>query len=897
MNFRRACVATALLLSGTIPALPADTTAPFDLAGPKIDVRVTRGGKTLPIAEVPNLEPGDKVWVHPNLPPTQSARYLMVIAFLRGATNPPPEKWFLKAETWSKQVSEEGLVFTVPEDAQQTLLFLAPETGGDYKTLRNAVRGRPGAFVRSSQDLNQASLDRSRVQTYVAAIRKASDADPKTLHDISLLLARSLNLKVNQDCFDKPTNEQEQCLTQNSDQLVLNDGHSQSMVSTLTNGPGSDLVSQLSATPTAGAGYYSAYVGAVVDMARLLESLHTAEYQYIPALNFPKQDTLDLKLNNPPSFHNPKSVIVVALPAIEPPQFPPLHAIDPKQIRCLAGADLVLPTDGSPLVYSTAYAHNLVLHVQDKTGKSVDLPTTAVASKGGFVVDAASPQGTKLGANTSTSGLSGTHVSGTVKGLWGFQPFTGPSFPLQLPHSVTWTVAPADTTSLVVGREDELHLQGEAACVTGVSFRDAAGKEMQAEYKVTKPDELSLKIPLADAAPGSLTLLVQQGGLAKPDEMPLHTYAEAGHLDAFSFHSGDSTGVLKGTRLDEVSNLVVEGVHFVPGELSRKGDKDLLQMKAVDAAAAKALAPKQQLTAKVALKDGRVLSIPTSSEAARPQVTLMSKSVEPAPDQAAANASPTNVTLTDPNELPMGERVSFFLKTVVPASFSRTERIEIASTDESLHTTLDMSDGSLILQDATILRGVFDPLKSFGPSAFGPLQLRPVDANGVKGDWTPLGTLVRVPSITALRCPRASKNATPAGTTPAQANAQANGEDQPAAIGAQSAPGGASTGSAVGSAAQADTAGECTLTGTNLFLIDSVASDAQFSHSISVPDGFASTTLNVPRPAGGQLYLKLRDDPSVANTITTSATLPMTSRNGAGPDGPARKGLERARTR
>jgi len=40
---------------------------------------------------------------------------------------------------------------TVPKDAQQLLVFLAPETGGDFNTLVNAVRGRPGAFVRTSR--------------------------------------------------------------------------------------------------------------------------------------------------------------------------------------------------------------------------------------------------------------------------------------------------------------------------------------------------------------------------------------------------------------------------------------------------------------------------------------------------------------------------------------------------------------------------------------------------------------------------------------------------------------------------------------------------------------------------------------------------------------------------
>ena len=169
-------------------------------------------------------------------------RYLLVVAFLRGSTNPPPETWFTRVETWSKQAREEGIVVTVPQDAQQALLFLAPETGGDFSTLRNAVRGRPGAFVRASQDLNQASLDRSRLETYLDDVKATSDADPTELHERSLLLARSLNIKLDSQCFDKPTEQQAPCLTQNTDQLILDDGHSQSMVTALTSGPSSDLI-------------------------------------------------------------------------------------------------------------------------------------------------------------------------------------------------------------------------------------------------------------------------------------------------------------------------------------------------------------------------------------------------------------------------------------------------------------------------------------------------------------------------------------------------------------------------------------------------------------------------------------------------------------------------------
>jgi hypothetical protein len=60
---------------------------------------------------------------------------------------------------------------------------------------------------------------------------------------------------------------------------------------------------------------------------------------------------------------------------------------------------------------------------------------------------------------------------------------------------------------------------------------------------------------------------------------------------------------------------------------------------------------------------------------------------------------------------------------------------------------------------------------------------------------------------------------------------------------------------------------QCQLTGTDLFLIDSVASDAQFTHMVPVPAGFLNSTLSVPRPNGTLLYLKLRDNPSAVNTM------------------------------
>ena len=171
-----------LLLFGVLALsvpLHADSPA-FDLTGPKVDVHVKRGDITLPISQTSNLMPGDRLWIHPDLPESQSTHFVLVVAFLRGATNPPPNDWFTRVETWARGPRSEGVFVTVPQEAQQALIFLAPETGGDFSTLRKAVHDRPGAFVRATQDLQAASWDRMRLDAYLSEVKITSQTDPRT---------------------------------------------------------------------------------------------------------------------------------------------------------------------------------------------------------------------------------------------------------------------------------------------------------------------------------------------------------------------------------------------------------------------------------------------------------------------------------------------------------------------------------------------------------------------------------------------------------------------------------------------------------------------------------------------------------------------------------------------
>jgi len=166
------------------------------------------------------------------------------------------------------------------------------------------------------------------------------------------------------------------------------------------------------------------------------------------------------------------------------------------------------------------------------------------------------------------------------------------------------------------------------------------------------------------------------------------------------------------------------------------------------------------------------------------------------------------------------------MKAVVPDHFPRTQTIDVATEDESLHTTLSVTNDNLVLEDATTAVATLDPQTDLGASAFGPLKFRAVSENGATGDWQPLAQLVRLPTLTQVKCVK----------VPAK---------------------------------------QCTLTGSNLFLIDAIAGDPDFTNSISVPEGYADLTMVVPHPdATKTLYIKLRDDPSVVNTAQVVTTQP-----------------------
>jgi hypothetical protein len=933
--------AVAVSILGTFAAR-ADA-ARFDLTGPKIEVRVTRSGVTLPISAVPNLQPGDRLWLHPDLPPTQSVHYLMVLAFLRGTTNPPPENWFFRVQTWDKKVRAEGVEITVPQEAQQAVLFLAPVTGGDFSTLRSAVQGRPGVFVRATQDLNAAGFEQGRIEKYIASMKEIPSeqaADPKQLLERSNLIAATLALKPNVDCMKLPPDQQYTCLTQSGNQTLLDDGHGETIVDALTGNNGAGLINQASYTALAGAGLYSAYVGSIVDLIHIMGSLHTAQYQYIPAIAFPQQESLNLRLNTPPSFHNPKSVIVIGLPAIQQTTPPPLRAADPKQVSCLQKPGVVLPVDGAPLVYSTGLAHDLVLHInypadaKNGPAEQQDIPLSADAYRGGLVLGTipkrhALPQpgfaasgstpaskaaeATPVSASSTSAPdpasevqLTGAELTGTIKGFWGFDPFTGPVMPLEETPGKDWKLSGDDP--IIAGKDQHLLIGSTGtACIQSIALEpSSANQEATLDDKETwksaeKPNEVDVKLDVPAHDAGAMHLAIRQFGDPKPATVSLVSYSPPAKLDALSFHAGDTTAILTGTSLDEVRQVDFGGLVFKPAQHGTNpvpqpnGKAELRLTLPADAQAPK-LPVGDSLSAAVALNDGRTLDLPVRVEAERPMISILGKADVP-PDNAPT--TPFKIRLDSQNDLPVANALMFSLKTAQP--FPRAGKVEIASPDDSLHTALSLTDSnpSLILESPDTLLGTLQPLKAFGPSAFGPVHIRAVAPDGTTGEWLPLVTLVRLPTFTSLSCPvapapppaprsksskssavltaavaasiapAADSDASPVTPEAAAAKPQAAASaPEPAA---SAAPGAAAGQTPAPDASAATAAPSCTLSGSSLYFVDSIATDEAFTNPTRVPEGFVGSSLEVPPPTGAAYYLRLRDDPSTVTTVILPA--------------------------
>ena len=720
-----------VLLLTTLVAQAAPS--PFDLVGPRLDVAVTRGGSTLPLEWVPNLAEGDRIAIKLDLPEGQHDRFRLVAGFLRGAVDRPPDTWFHDAVSGKAKGSDLSLV--VPKGAQQLVLFVLPEGGAGKNAIVSAVRKQPGAFVRAVQDLNQASLDRARLDTFLDLLFRAGQQDPASVNATSQVLTRSLAVKLRAECLQQPAELQAACLTGDRETLLFADTHSSALADTLTGAP-VDLAFQLSSTPQAGYGSYSSYIGVVRDIFRLFGAFQSSQLQFVPALARMGDSRITLLLNTPLSFAKPASVMVIGLPAIEAAKPPPLQAAAGMPLLC-ATPNAVLPVEGAPLVYATRYAHEMMVRVAPDGSAPFDIPVHADARRGGFVLDRELPD-QPLGAI----------IDAQLGGTWGFTRFEGPRFQLSNPRINRWSAAPK--ASLVVGRGNTVTLTGDGAgCVEAVTMRRGYDPAQALSWKPDGPQTIVVDVPLDKAAPAPVTLTIAGAARAKPVIVTLPALQEVGRIDGITYAAGDDTAVLAGTRLDQVREVRIGATVWRPGPLTRAASADRLVLNPRDPATTAALAAGDRVAVDVTFSGDRHKAAVLTIAAPRPVPTLLRRSVEPQP---VTGTLP--IALQRDDVFAQDSRITFAFRLGSDTPLTATDSVEIATANGDASARIAMGKG-FELQDATTGIVSFVPRDVLNESAHGPLRFRVIRDDGASR-WTSLGAVVRLPQVQAITCTSAA---------------------------------------------------------------------------------------------------------------------------------------------
>ena len=255
------------------------------------------------------------------------------------------------------------------------------------------------------------------------------------------------------------------CLMQGQNSLILNDGHSTSIVEALTSGPASDLAMEASFTPQLSYGYYSPYIASVLDIARIMDSFRTAQYQYIPALTLQQGKS---------SLWRQHSAVV--------PQS------EVRARRCAAGgrkaavtsvacrgsegdllparkAALTLPVEGrTALVFSTAYAHDVTLSLSVKGRQKRRAARSVSTLWGGIPYDSIHPfWGAPACPTTLTDRCTATGDSRSTK---------GPQFELVNAREQAWQLAAPDQGPLSSGAIRPFDFAaGSVSCVENVMLK------------------------------------------------------------------------------------------------------------------------------------------------------------------------------------------------------------------------------------------------------------------------------------------------------------------------------------------------------------------------------------------------------------------------------------------
>jgi len=245
-----------------------------------------------------------------------------------------------------------------------------------------------------------------------------------------------------------------------------------------------------------------------VDTARILSSLHTAHFQYIPAAGAAHRRQPESAAEYAALVHQPQVRGGDGAAARRVFAAGAVASGEPSDSFCAMKQGLVLPAEGAPAG---------VCHRDGARPVSAYRIRRREACHARCACDCRPGQG-RAGAHTGNLCAAGRRSDRRVRGEWGFDNWEGPRYQLVAALPGKWTLAASDQSALVVGRDDTLHIDGPSTvCVEKVEAQTAGKATLALQWKTPKPGALEVTVPLKDASPGPVSVALYQFGLAQPD--------------------------------------------------------------------------------------------------------------------------------------------------------------------------------------------------------------------------------------------------------------------------------------------------------------------------------------------------------------------------------------------
>ncbi len=549
----------ALALAATVLVAAGDPHKRFAILGASIDVRVTRGARTLPATLVPALRPGD----------------VIDLSFPRGVQFSSSPRWHLVVadlyDDYLKQrptfpiadadlsAAPAGHVWRVRYTGKATpIMFLVPEDGSrrgrgipDARAAIDRLENR-SLLLRTATLSQNAAVKRSTMDRFLASL---ANVQPSRLPDAHARIAAASKALFGADlsqsaCFD-PSRAQ-------STQVAC---AAQAIASSYDAGGHVDVTSAVTSQLAVNTATYGMLMGTLYEL--LAKRRVAAHYTFVPGVIRPGGKNTDVYVDQQPSYDassaNPSTIVYFSVGDKGASERPPSYGAPAVLPLCADGSSLAftLPFDASPvyfrsqalLLHSSAGARRIALTYDPLEGFSADLPSSTPSA--------------------------GAEV--TVRSTWGFDRIVSRAMPLVRPRAASWLLANPVAVPVVAGaKKATLRFSDERAgigtCVSSVDLTDALGHTLPVTSIERGANAVTVTFDASQAGGAAGTALVHQPGgiVSAPVAFPI--YPALPTVSSAMAYLPEGRLILRGENLKYIDRVTLNGTAITFANGSRNAD-------------------------------------------------------------------------------------------------------------------------------------------------------------------------------------------------------------------------------------------------------------------------------------------------------------------------------------